>query len=335
MFQPVFQPFGHSAHRCKRLRLCAGCPQQCQLTPACRVKIRIRAVIFRRFIQFKRLFRHKRGHGLGSALGPESPQSAGTGKLRVAALLQRLPVVGPPAGQRHRGHVCPLLQDGAAVFHGQVVVRLTQQRRHGRVGPHGLHCRLPGCRKAARPGGQLLLQCRAVGRTVQHPGGFQQQGSVRGLGPEHQGVAPGGRQQMHPGPCKGLCPRAGPGGRQGKHEVGPALQRGTHPHAFRQQRQCSPLGQPAAHGHRHPLRPQRPRLRQLPGVPVVEGVVLGNDACKLHRHAPFRARKAVPCPGRLLNLYRIYRKPTGFSAFVGRVYKSLVHKFYRFARIVP
>ena len=83
------------------------------------------------------------------------------------------------------------LQDGAAVFHGQVVVRLAQQRRHGRVGPHGLHCRLPGCRKAARPGGQLLLQCRAVGRTVQHPGGFQQQGSVRGLGPEHQGVAPG------------------------------------------------------------------------------------------------------------------------------------------------
>ena len=92
---------------------------------------------------------------------------------------------------------------------------------------------------------------------------------------------------------------------------------------------------PAAHGHRHTLRPQRPRLRQLPGVPVVEGVVLRNDPRKLHRHAPFRAKRASLCPGRLLNLYRIYRKPTGFSAFVGRVYKSLVHKFYRFARIVP
>ena len=79
----------------------------------------------------------------------------------------------------------------------------------------------------------------------------------------------------------------------------------------------------------------RPRLRQLPGVAVVEGVVLGNDACKSHDNAPFRAKRASLRPGRLLNLYRIYRKPTGFSAFVGRVYKSLVHKFYRFARIVP
>jgi hypothetical protein len=67
----------------------------------------------------------------------------------------------------------------------------------------------------------------------------------------------------------------------------------------------------------------------------VEGVVLRNDACKSHDNAPFRAKRASLCPGRLLNLYRIYRKPTGFSAFVGRVYKSLVHKFYRFARIVP
>ena len=45
-------------------------------------------------------------------------------------------------------------------------------------------------------------------------------------------------------------------------------------------------------------------------------------------------RAAAPSE-RLLNLYRIYRKLQWFCAFVGRMYKNLVHKFYRFARIVP
>ena len=68
-------------------------------------------------------------------------------------------------------------------------------------------------------------------------------------------------------------------------------------------------------------------LRQLPGVAVVEGVVFGDDARKLHESAPFAKR--------LLKLYRIYRKLPGFCAFVGRMYKNLVHKFYRFARVAP
>ena len=38
---------------------------------------------------------------------------------------------------------------------------------------------------------------------------------------------------------------------------------------------------------------------------------------------------------RLLNLYRIYRKTLPFPGFVGRMYKNLVHKFYRFARVAP
>ena len=36
---------------------------------------------------------------------------------------------------------------------------------------------------------------------------------------------------------------------------------------------------------------------------------------------------------RLLNLYRVYRKILSFPGFVGRMYKNLVHKFYRFARV--
>ena len=38
---------------------------------------------------------------------------------------------------------------------------------------------------------------------------------------------------------------------------------------------------------------------------------------------------------RLLKLYRIYRKILTFPGFVGRIYKNLVHKFYRFARVAP
>jgi hypothetical protein len=38
---------------------------------------------------------------------------------------------------------------------------------------------------------------------------------------------------------------------------------------------------------------------------------------------------------RLLNLYRIYRKILPSPGFVGRMYKNLVHKFYRFARVAP
>ena len=38
---------------------------------------------------------------------------------------------------------------------------------------------------------------------------------------------------------------------------------------------------------------------------------------------------------RLLKLYRIYRKILPFPGFVGRIYKNLVHKFYRFARVAP
>ena len=38
---------------------------------------------------------------------------------------------------------------------------------------------------------------------------------------------------------------------------------------------------------------------------------------------------------RLLKLYRVYRKILLFPGFVGRIYKNLVHKFYRFARVAP
>ena len=190
-------------------------------------------------------------------------------------------MTGTLPGQGDRHQRSPQLQDGLAVFHGQIVVRLAQQRRHGRVGPHGLHCRLPGCRKAAGPGRKPGLEGGAVFRAGEHPGGLHQKRRIRGLGSEHQSVAPGGGQQLHPGPGKAFRPGTGIRSGQGEHEVGPAGQRGLHPHAFGQQGQRAPLGQPAAYGHRHPLSTQCLCLLQLPSVAVVEGIVFGNDPGKL------------------------------------------------------
>ena len=195
-------------------------------------------------------------------------------------------------GQRHRGEQGILFQNGLAVFHRKIVIGPIQQSSQPFVRTDGFHRRLPCRCKAARPGGKPAFQLSAIDFAVQHPGGVHQQGSVRRFGPEHQRITPGGRKDAHPGPGKGLCPRAGTGGRKRKYKVCPALQRRLHPHAFRQKGQCPALGQPAAHGHCNMLCAHGTRLRQLPCMAVVKGVVFRNDACKLHRVLLKRA--AVP-----------------------------------------
>ena len=187
-------------------------------------------------------------------------------------------------------HFYILFYDGFTILYGKIIVGLVQQC--GDVCPRAqrLHRRLPGGGKAARPSGKLLPERGAVCFAAQHPGSFLQQGGVRVLCPKDQRIAPGSGQNAHPRPGKSLGTGAGAGRGQGKHKVCSAGQRRLHPHRLRQQRQRPPLGKPAAHGYGHPLRPQRPCLCQLPCVAVVEGVVLRNDACKLHGTAPFRQK---------------------------------------------
>ena len=203
---------------------------------------------------------------------------------------QRLPVVCALPGQGDGLHFYILFYDGFTILYGKIIVGLVQQC--GDVCPRAqrLHRRLPGGGKAARPSGKPLPERGAVCFAAQHPGSFLQQGGVRGLCPKDQCVAPGSCQNAHARPGKGLGTGAGAGRGQGKHKVCPAGQRRLHPHWLRQKRQRTPLSKPAAHGNSHPLRPQCPRLCQLPCVAVVEGVVLRNDACKLHGTAPFRQK---------------------------------------------
>ena len=149
--------------------------------------------------------------------------------------------------------------------------------------PIELHRRLPGGGKAARPGGKLLPERGTVVLAAQHPGGFLQQGGVRGLCPKDQRIAPGSGQNAHARPGKGLRPGAGAGGRQGKDKISPAAQGGLHPDGLGQEGDSAPLGQAAAHGHGHLPRAQCSGLGQLPGVAVVEWVVFSDDTGKSHR----------------------------------------------------
>ena len=182
--------------------------------------------------------------------------------------------------------------------------------------------------QAACPGGKLLFQGGAVGFAAQHRAASIR-GQRPGLGPKDQASHPAAARP-HPGPGKGLGPRRRRRARQGKHRSAPQVSATctrTPPAAAA----ARPLGQPAAHGHRHPLRPQRPACASCHAVAVVEGVVLRNDACKASWNCSFS-------PKRLLKIISGYTEKMAyvFSGFVGRVYKKPGYVFEPlFARVAP
>ena len=276
----MLQTFRNAPHLGKRRGSCAPAAQKRQLIALGGRKIGVLPG-GKGFPVERQDFRRNIGsRGISSAVLPERAQGAGTGKL-PPCFGQGLPMTGTLPGQGDRHQRSPQLQNGLAVFHGQIVVGLVQQGGKAGARADCFHRCLPGCRKAAGPGGKPGLEGGAVFCAGEHPGGFHQKRRIRGLGSEHQSVAPGGGQQLHPGPGKAFRPGTGIRGGQGEHEVGSAGQRGLHPHAFGQQGQRAPLGQPAAHGHRHPLSTQCLCLLQLPGVAVVEGIVFSNDPGEL------------------------------------------------------
>ena len=193
-------------------------------------------------------------------------------------------MAGGQAGQRQRLQVAALPQDGLAVFHPQDIVGAGQQR--ARAGFQFLGRGGAGRRKG-RAARQMPLQPLGQGGAVHQAGSAHQQAGVGDLGAKGQRVAAQGGQQRHAGGGKALGAQAGIGGGQCRDQVRAGLQGRLHPHRFRQQREPAPLHGGRADTHGDASRAPRPQHLQLGGVPVVERVVLGNDARKFHKFFPF------------------------------------------------
>ena len=179
--------------------------------------------------------------------------------------------------------------DGLAVLDAQNVVGRAQQRAKARFQRFGRRGAGGGVRHA---GGQVLAHQRLQRLALQHAGRMQQLRGVRRFGPKGQRVAPQRRQQGDAGGGELFGRGAGVGRGQRHDKVRPGCQRRAHAHTFRQNGRAAALHRAAAEADGDAPRPRPAHGGQLGRVPVVEGIVLGNDAGKLHI-APCRCAKNV------------------------------------------
>ena len=207
---------------------------------------------------------------------------AGTGDGVALPLPCVAAAVGrPQTGQCQRPQRAVLVQNCPAILDAQNVVGGAQQLT--RTGPKRLRRGGAGGGKGL-PFGQRRPQRFVQSAPAQKTCGFQQPGRIGSLSAEGQRVTAQRGEQPHPRRRKLLRRGAGVGRGQRNDHVRPRLQRGTHPHRFRIQRQAAPLHRPGAHADGDGLRPLPAQKRQLCPVAVVERVVFRNDTRKIHKN---------------------------------------------------
>ncbi len=142
-FQPVLQTFRNAPHLGKRRGSCAPAAQKRQLTALGGRKIGVPPGGKGFPVERQDFRRNIESRGISSAALPERAQGAGTGKL-PPCFGQGLPMTGTLPGQGDRHQRSPQLQNGLAVFHGQIVVGLVQQGGKAGARADCFHRCLPG-----------------------------------------------------------------------------------------------------------------------------------------------------------------------------------------------
>ena len=191
------------------------------------------------------------------------------------------------AGTPHRPGSQWALQpsDGAEIFHRQRVVGACQQRR--------LLCSQQGGQRRLPPGGKgapvLRQRCQGHGkiRALQALRRTAQSRQIAALRAEHQlRYHAGARQDVHAALREPLRRGHGPHRGQLQHQIGAAAHRHLRPGQLVRHGKAAPLGEAAAHGADHRLRPAPSRLLHQIGVAGVERIKFTNNACNGHSCSP-------------------------------------------------
>ena len=192
-FQSMLQPLGDAAHLPEGRLAPAGGPEKGQLAPPGGGEVGVLPGGVSLPVEGEDRLGHIGCDGLRSPLSPEAAEGAGTGEGAVGGV-EGLAMVRALPGQGMGLHLRRKTEDGPAVLDGEVVVGLVEEGGHPSVGSKLSRCGLPRGGEALCPAGELGFEGGAVGVAVQKGGGFHQEGSVGGLGPENQPIAPGSGQ---------------------------------------------------------------------------------------------------------------------------------------------
>ena len=182
-----------------------------------------------------------------------------------------------------------MAQDGFAILNAEDVVGGPQQI--ARAGAKRFRCSGPGSRKGA-PCRKRFAQRGLQRRAIQQAGRRQQAVGVRRFRAKGQRITAKRRQQMHAGRGESFGPGASIRRRQCDDQVCPGLQRCAYTDRLRQQRYPAALHGAGAHADRNGVDAALAQHRQLGRMAVVEGIIFGDDADKIHTF-PFRRPSAV------------------------------------------
>ena len=184
------------------------------------------------------------------------------------------------ARHRQRGQRHAAFEDCLAVFHRQNVVRRGKKRLC--AGAEFLRRLRTRCGKG-KSGFQSRSQMQRKPLIQQRASHCHNMRDIRCFRAEGKRIAPECGKKMHAGSGKLLRSGVGIGHRQGNHEVRTVFKCGADPNRFRQNRQVPPLYGTGTHTYRNGRSAFSVKLGNLEGMTVVEGIILGDDARKIHK----------------------------------------------------